>query len=762
MEWICGRKKFFIIGIEVVIFVLYALFSVLTFQEIEIVYTDEDMLLRDVNGNFTEGGYLDTSYNGMEAAVTPVFQTAKGIYNIEVHYAAQGVIKAGLIYDAPGGMELVDDYEFKIDPTEGKLSYRAGIPGDSAVRFKIRLTGDAKEGDYVQLLQVHIASSRMTYLHNLFCIAAFFILLDIFFLFYRLYYKKQKPEQKVIFLILAAAAFLLGIPLYQNGLYNDSDLGFHLYRIEGLCQGLLSGRFPVRIQPGWLDGNGYAASVFYGDIFLYFPALLRMAGFALQDAYKFYIVMVNAATVFVSYYAFYKMSHNNRSAAMASILYSGSIYRLSMVYVATVGGYSAMVFLPLILAGFYLLFTEEVENGAYKRIWILLTVGFSGLLMTHMISCLMAGAYSVLACFILIKKVLRKETFLELVKAVAASVLVNLWFLVPFIQYMVCEKVRINSDLNQAIGNENYRVLLSRYIEGGKSFSGLFLNKNSIGYALIAVLLVYIITVPVQKKNSLTKNSRGIFGFMLVSVWVCMDFFPVIGLARISNVFVKYFNTIQDQGRFTACAVVFLSGLGALFFAMDMWDKRTFPLAAGLLGLIMLHQDLDYFKTVEPVVFYSDYAEEISGGVVAGEYIPIVTNPERLTREIETTEALQINDMKRSYLTFDISVTSRAQEEQQILLPVLYYSGYKAYDIESKTELKTFQGDNGRVAVAVPAGYNGTFHMAYYEPWYWRVSEWISFAALLFILYYIFSRKEFRNVWKLKKLQIPHSADTVE
>ena len=93
-------------------------------------------------------------------------------------------------------------------------------------------------------------------------------------------------------------------------------------------------------------------------------------------------------------------------------------------------------------------------------------------------------------------------------------------------------------------------------------------------------------------------------------------------------------------------------------------------------------------------------------------------------------------------------------------MPLLYYSGYKAYDNQGKEKLETLQGDNGRVAVSVPADYSGTFHMAYYEPWYWRLSEIVSLVTLLFIIYNIFIGKEHTNVWKLKKLQTQHFGNT--
>lgn len=136
-------------------------------------------------------------------------------------------------------------------------------------------------------------------------------------------------------------SFFTGLPLYRDGLPYGNDLTFHLYRIEGLCQGLLSGQFPVRIQPGWLDGYGYAASVFYGDIFLYIPAFLHIIGFSLQDAYKCYAEIVNIASIFISFYAFWKISRNRTAAWAASVLYVGSVGRLYLLYSAVIGGYSA-------------------------------------------------------------------------------------------------------------------------------------------------------------------------------------------------------------------------------------------------------------------------------------------------------------------------------------------------------------------------------------------------------------------------------------
>ncbi len=474
---ICSKAAA-VIAAEAVFLIVCALCFIKGYTREEITFKQEDMQLQDISRNYAEGAYFDSSYTDMKAVVTPKIQLKKGIYFITADYTEKGIAKAGLIYEEMrNGQELVDEDEFIIDPDSNTLSYRVRIPSDSGYRFKVRLTGDMTDGDYVMLSNVSIVSSKLTYIYPIACIMIFFLLVDFLLWGYWKYYRFCRPEQKMVFAILAFMAFLMGLPMYRNGLSEpiNMDLKFHLQRMEGLYRGLLSGQFPVRIQPEWLGGYGYASSIFYGDILLYFPAVLRIVGATLQDAYKCYVEAVNIAIVFVSFYAFQKITKNEIAALAGSILYAGSTTNLSLIYTTTmVGGYSALIFYPLIIAGFYEAFTEDVSSEEYHRIWVILTVGFSGLLMTHMISCLIIGAYSVLCCLLMIKKVFRKNTLREFIKAVGATVALNLWFIVPFVHYMFSEQLRINHELGRELGNKDYYVELSGFI--GKGGAEIYLT----------------------------------------------------------------------------------------------------------------------------------------------------------------------------------------------------------------------------------------------------------------------------------------------
>lgn len=489
-------------------------------------------------------------------------------------------------------------------------------------------------------------------------------------------------------------------------------------------------------------------SVFYGDIFMYLPAVMRGVGFTLEEAYKAYMGIINIATVFVSFYSFKRMTRNAYAAMIGSVLYAGSIQRLDVLYNAHIGAAGGMVFLPLIIAGFYLLFTVDVEAGEYKSIWMLLTCGFTGLLMTHMLSCLIVGIYAFFLCLVMCRKVLRPRTLRELLKAVGVAVLLNLWYLVPFMQYMFGEKLKINKTAVGA-GISDYYARLADFTQEGKNFYQLFTDENGIGFPLLAVLLLYAVTMPAHSRNKVTKYSRIVAVITLAAYAVCTSMFPVVGIARHSALFTRLLIMIQYQQRLMNVATALAACLAALFFAMEFFDKKALYAVGGLLCCGILYGNLQYFSTVPADAVYLDGIElDAKGGegvykynVGNGEYLPVVTVLGELTDQIEGDGYLSVGDVTREGLVFDISVKNESHEEGRLLLPVLYYSGYRAEDLHSLVRLETDIGDNGRVEVTIPPRYEGTFHLEFRESLLWRVSEVVSAVTLIGIMFNAFKRK---------------------
>lgn len=760
LKHIISQKKYvvWLLLLEILAVVIYGLITAVSFSAQELVFDENDMLLKQ-SADVTDGNYLDTSFEGTKAVVTPAFQMPKGIYYIEASFNRHGIVRAGLIYDKPrNGKELVDDDEFIVNPDKQVISYRVRIHDDSRLRFKLRLTGDAVDGDYIQLFQVRIVPSRMTCAYRVFLLTAFLIFADLILWGYLKYYEKWEAERRVVFLVLIFTAFFVSLPLFQSGLNGGVDLVFHLSRFEGIYRGLKFGggggtQFPVRVQPGWLDGYGYAVSVFYGDILMYVPALLRAVGFTLEECYKVYLGGVNIATVFLSFYAFKKMTKKEIPAMIGSVLYAGNMSRISMMYTVVLGGVSGMMFYPLIAAGFYLLFTEDINTEEYKRTWILLTTGFTGILMTHMLSCLMIGLYSVLLCVVMIKRVLRKNTFLVLVKAAGAAVLLNLWYLIPFLQYMFTEKLQINSKMTQKEEIGDYYAALADFTQEGKTLYQLFTDDNGIGFPMLLVFLLMIVTLSVQGKGRQLQRVKIFSLFVLFSIVVCTDLFPIVAVAKVSSLLTKIFRTVQYQYRFMSIAVVMMVCLAVLFFAADVLDRKKLYCIAGVLCCITLYQNLQYFATLSFDQIYLDAIalesrtdkELYSYTVGNGEYLPVMTNTAKFTGEIESGGQAVVKQLKREGLSFDVNVENDSTEKEQILFPVLYYGGYQAIDTASQEKLETTIGDNGRVAVTVPPNYKGNLHLGYYEPPLWRIAEVISALTLLVMIVAIYNPRDWKK-----------------
>ncbi len=117
---------------------------------------------------------------------------------------------------------------------------------------------------------------------------------------------------------------------------------------------------------------------------------------------------------------------------MAALLYTCCPYRYTSIYArGAVGEALAMIFLPLLIAGLY-----HVLAGQ-RRKWWMLAIGMTGLLQTHILSMMFGVMLCAIAGILFISRVWREKRFFEIGKAALMTVLLNLWFLVPFVFYFI-------------------------------------------------------------------------------------------------------------------------------------------------------------------------------------------------------------------------------------------------------------------------------------------------------------------------------------
>lgn len=565
------------------------------------------------------------------------------------------------------------------------------------------------------------------------------------------------PEKTILFSLILLVA-LSSAPIFSFYLNGGGDLQFHLCRIEAIRQALLTGQFPVRISGYWNNGYGYASSVLYGEVFLYFPALLRIIGFSPQSAYKMYLLTANIFTCLSSYYCLKKICGERLSALMGTALYMFVPYRLSTLHLrAAVGEYTAMIFLPLVIYGLYLIYTqpgqERKENGVVHSGWFWLALGFTGLIQCHVISTFMAGLFTALVCVIKIRKTIRKDVWMQFVKAAVCTLLVNLWFVLPFLDYMRFDYNVSGLSVHSRGRFASHAAFLSQMIsffpqgEGASIVTGKIWDTDygtemsyTLGGGMMLALVLYMVYCFYYKgkdrKPSFREMTNLQMGLCILSLLMATSWFPWDFLQQRSDLIAWITGSIQFPWRFLNIASVAGAFLSAfLIYELRRHAKREFLygaiLSVGLLSLISADYFLqDYEKHSEDRYITSDEVE--SWAIEVAEYLPAGTDDTTFEKDALQQEGeLEISAYERGEGTVALTCENTAESETYVDVPILYYKGYTARDTETKEKLTVIPADNKRVRVILPAGYEGSFRVKFESPWYWRVSEVISLAAVV-------------------------------
>ena len=334
------------------------------------------------------------------------------------------------------GAELM---RVKVGSAAGRKDVTLSLEQDVAdVKFKsAQDTEDTAYITYVGIQSVQL-QNRDNYLLLLLCVlgACLTLLLGWF----------VPVEKYSVPAMLVLLGFAASIPLFSDFAISGDDFGFHVARLESIYRGLKAGEFPVYLGSNKMGGFGMLSATMYPDFFLYPFAILRLFGVSLMLCYKLLLVCIHIGSAFTAYYAAKAVCRSDKIALWTGIFYTFALYRLTNVYFrASLGESLAMVFLPIVIWGIY-----EVLWGTQKK-WFLLTLGMSGVIQSHVLSAEMCTLF--LSIEVLVWLISRKgscygKRILAGLKAAGLTVLLNAFFLVPFL-YFCGEKLQCFEMPNQ-------------------------------------------------------------------------------------------------------------------------------------------------------------------------------------------------------------------------------------------------------------------------------------------------------------------------
>lgn len=557
-----------------------------------------------------------------------------------------------------------------------------------------------------------------------------------------------KREVRLFVAATAGLVICASTPLLGYFMMDGDDLIVHLNRIEAIKDSLLAGQFPNRVSPYWNNGYGYASAVFYGETLLYVPALLRLVGFTVQDAYKIYVVLINLATALVAYGCFAGILKNKKAAFLGSIAYVLAPYRLVCIYMrGAVGEYTAMLFLPLVFYGLYRI-CKSAEDEDGRQGWLPLLIGCSGILQCHVISVVIVSLFAGIFCLVFWKRMLRPRGLLQLVKAAAGTVLVSLWFLVPFADYYVHGYAA--SPWNPLRGGRMgaqgafLSQMLTLFQDGyGQAYTVMDGSRvaGERNYALgcfVAVIFFYICLrlYRGRERTELTRIGDCCLGFGLLAAFMSTLWFPWDAIQQMNGIFRMITRNLQFPWRFLGISCLFfalLTGCFALLIDRAAGRQASYAVML-LLGLaVWVSADYSMYTYTKSAIpfYYSGEADLDSTGIGAGEYIPADTPIDFAeSRDSVSGEGLTIVKEERQGGTHIVTCRNDGNAETDLDVPFLPYRGYRCYDSGTGQELEVRFDVPGKVRVRVPAGYDGTLRVRFEEPWYWRVCEAVSLISV--------------------------------
>ncbi len=671
---------------------------------------------------------------------TPALHLKKGIYQVQIDYIADSAGNTVSASSSLGSMEMHCPAVELVPST-----YSAAMTLDLArsaddVRFHVSYSGSGS----FSVLKIGVYETSHGYKKNIF--HAFLLCLLLNFLYFL---KHSHTGRRKIILALTGIFIVSCYPLYTDFLTVGHDLPFHLLRMEAISQGLSNGTFPVKLHPLWANGQGYAVGIFYGDAFLYLPAVLRLLGLSIQSAYKFFVAFINLGTVLISYYSFRKIFSDNAAGLLGCLAYTLAPYRLMDMYTrASVGEYTAMMMLPLILCGFYLIFHSGKEN--WLRYAILTAFGLTGLIQSHVLSSVMIAFVVILVCILLVRRVFSKYAFRSLALAALLTLLLNLNFIVPFLDFYQ-EDIMINSPdwAGRTAGS---------FQEGGlfpAQLFTLFQNSNGgawsvsagihneatygIGILLTAGIFLFVYLFCIYRKDCKEdRNYRASLLCMLLGallLWMCTCYFPWDALASLGTGIGNVIYSLQFPWRFLAPATVLLTFVLCFSFRMagQILQKHFGLLFTGCMVLLAVNCGwyfYDFSFSGEPYRVYNTN-ELYTMQLYSYDYLPGGTDPDAIEENAvytEGVEPLQSYQKQGTRIRCDIQAGT---EGGYVDFPLLHYKYYRCVDLDNGQDFPVSAGTNNMVRVTFPASYSGHVQVSFVEPWFWRAAEILSFLTLL-------------------------------
>ncbi len=507
-----------------------------------------------------------------------------------------------------------------------------------------------------------------------------------------------------------------------------------------------------------MNGYGYPAPLFYGEIFLYIPAALYCCGFGLTAVYNIYICMMSVAACLIMYYCSLKIFRKTSTALLAAAMYTLSAVRLTNIFVrSAVGEYSAQTFLPLLFLGFYNIYTADKGEKLTLRVYWPIVVGLTAIFSCHTLSFEMSAMLILFFCLIFIRKTLELQRFLALAKAAMLSLLVNLAFVVVMLDSLGMD-MYVSNQMGGSIQQygvyliQIFNSIVNGYQEDGYGGTASGEMSFSVGFSVTLGLILFLVCLAHQKKvGCQDKKNRNLaavsWGFsvlliFLSSIYMCYDYLDFLP-EQIYNLLVIY----QFPWRWLSFATLFgVFCTAAVVNSTEMEGALQGTSAMWILSLALIINTgqiySDQLRTSDLYKFKNNYYGYTFW--VGGDNVLWQTDISYVVyRDLfYDDKLLSIGEYSCENGEYCIDVENASDTVATVDIPLFHYDNYVAYDTETREMIAITNGSNNRIQLNIPAGYSGTIAVEYQIPLLWEIAVAVSVATdVTLIGYAILQRK---------------------
>lgn len=551
---------------------------------------------------------------------------------------------------------------------------------------------------------------------------------------------KSKIKTKLIdYIIILIFAIIVSIPMLNEDFNIYSDDGIqHIARLMGTTQSIEEGQIIPVIMSNFCNGFGYSWNIFYSPLTAFLPLVFSIFTHSFELILKLFIILVAFLSGIAMYEFVNKISKNRYAGLMAAMVYIFAPYRLTDTYIrVAISELTSFIFLPIVFHGMYNIFNSE-EKSIKKS--LLLTLGATGLIITHSVIAMYTAIFCFIYLLINIKELKNKQVIKMLIVNILLIILLTSFYTIPLLEH----KLSTDYEVFKPGRMERTDSLIQNKL---KPIQLIYTAPYSFCFEIGLVSIIgLVLTILAHKK--IEKSVKKFYWFALISGIVCvimsLNFFPFEKMPAILKMIQFTFRLLEFSSFFFAV----LAGINYSLVIKNFKLRDILILCFVTILLLMpaYNNCVGFGKQwsedkLWPAVEVNENTGRVHAGCATFEYLPskayenldYIKTRENRVYVLSGSATIENEEKNGTKMTFNLS---NIEKNTTLELPYIYYLGYNI-QIEQNGQtltLETFESSNGFVAVNLPNTESGKITVKYTGTTIMQISYIISIATFASIV----------------------------